>query len=264
MNNIDFTKPGGFPLDTNALDFLQSAFASSINALAALGGSDNYILSGCVVNGSNVSTGWVVINGELLPFAGGIAQTKVLIRENKESVRFQDLIERDVIVTRRVEFGTGTGEILFSSLLPIKNLLTVKTELASIQQALDSFVSVPSGVIVAWSGAITAIPAGWALCNGSAVGIPDLRDRFILGAGGTRIPGAVGGSENVTLDIDHMPSHNHTFRLAENGAGSDALYPAVTDNHTVDKGTASTENVGLGEPFSIMPSFYALAYIIKL
>lgn len=42
----------------------------------------------------------------------------------------------------------------------------------------------PSGVICMWSGATTAIPTGWALCNGSN-GTPDLRDKFVVGAGST-------------------------------------------------------------------------------
>jgi len=40
------------------------------------------------------------------------------------------------------------------------------------------------GIIVLWGGAIVDIPAGWALCDGNA-GRPDLRDKFIVGAGNT-------------------------------------------------------------------------------
>ena len=39
------------------------------------------------------------------------------------------------------------------------------------------------GMIVIWSGLSTAIPAGWALCDGNS-GTPDLRDQFIIGGGG--------------------------------------------------------------------------------
>lgn len=38
------------------------------------------------------------------------------------------------------------------------------------------------GIIVLWWGAIVDIPAGWALCDGAG-GRPDLRDKFIIGAG---------------------------------------------------------------------------------
>ena len=53
--------------------------------------------------------------------------------------------------------------------------------------------SFPVGGIIMWSGTIAAIPTGWALCNGSN-GTPDLRDRFVIGAGSTYAVGATGGS----------------------------------------------------------------------
>lgn len=43
---------------------------------------------------------------------------------------------------------------------------------------------IPTGLICLWSGAADALPAGWALCNGSN-GTPDLRGRFLVGAGGS-------------------------------------------------------------------------------
>lgn len=38
------------------------------------------------------------------------------------------------------------------------------------------------GLICLWSGAIVDIPAGWSLCDGGG-GRPDLRDKFVIGAG---------------------------------------------------------------------------------
>jgi len=40
------------------------------------------------------------------------------------------------------------------------------------------------GIVCLWAGAIVNIPAGWALCDGND-GRPDLRDKFIIGAGNT-------------------------------------------------------------------------------
>jgi hypothetical protein len=39
-----------------------------------------------------------------------------------------------------------------------------------------------SGMIILWSGSVVSIPAGWLLCNGAS-STPDLRDRFVVGAG---------------------------------------------------------------------------------
>lgn len=43
------------------------------------------------------------------------------------------------------------------------------------------------GIICIWGGAIVDIPAGWSLCDGNG-GRPDLRDRFVIGAGSTYNP----------------------------------------------------------------------------
>lgn len=49
---------------------------------------------------------------------------------------------------------------------------------------------IPRGGIIMWSGVMHAWPAGWKLCDGNNAGnttgivIPDLRERFIVGAGG--------------------------------------------------------------------------------
>lgn len=55
-------------------------------------------------------------------------------------------------------------------------------------------------IIVLWSGAIVDIPAGWALCDGNN-NTPDLRDKFIIGAGGAQAPDAEGTS-NVAADAN--------------------------------------------------------------
>lgn len=67
--------------------------------------------------------------------------------------------------------------------------------------------SVPTGFIGLWSGASTAIPSGWLLCDG-ANGTPDLRDRFVVGAGSTYAVGAKGGANTATTATGG--SHTHT------------------------------------------------------
>ena len=71
--------------------------------------------------------------------------------------------------------------------------------------------ALPAGVIVAWSGSQASIPSGWVLCNGSN-STPDLRNRFIVGAGtgSNYTPGNTGGSDSVTLTTAQMPSHTHS------------------------------------------------------
>lgn len=87
---------------------------------------------------------------------------------------------------------------------------------------------VPAGFIGMWSGAINAIPSGWLLCNGSN-GTPDLRDRFIVGAGSTYAIGNTGGSATVTLNESQMPSHTHVISATTGAAGAHTHTATVTD-----------------------------------
>ena len=105
------------------------------------------------------------------------------------------------------------------------------------QIATTAFVqaALPAGVIVMWSGSIASIPAGWALCNGAG-GTPDLRDRFIVGAGSSYAVGATGGANTVTLDVSQIPSHNHSGTTGnqsnDHTHGGSGTTSSVDINHT--------------------------------
>jgi len=78
-----------------------------------------------------------------------------------------------------------------------------------------------SGMIIIWSGSVANIPTGFVLCNGQN-STPDLRNRFVVGAGSNYNPGDTGGSADATL-----VSHSHTVNNHTHGDGS-----LVVDNHT--------------------------------
>jgi hypothetical protein len=56
----------------------------------------------------------------------------------------------------------------------------------------SSIISVPSGGIIVWSGAVNAVPTGYLLCNGQN-GTPNLQNSFVVGAGNTYGVSAIGG-----------------------------------------------------------------------
>ncbi|MFN0191868.1 MAG: hypothetical protein ACKVP5_07800 [Aestuariivirga sp.] len=90
-------------------------------------------------------------------------------------------------------------------------------EYISISESLGRDTSpVPRGAILMWSGSFDNIPLGWGLCNG-ALGTPDLRDRFIVAAGGTYEPGAQGGQDAVQLGVQQMPKHTHDGQVQGTG-----------------------------------------------
>jgi len=82
-------------------------------------------------------------------------------------------------------------------------------------QTLNGLGVTPIGGIIMWSGSIP--PSGWALCDGqlvSGVQTPDLRGRFVVGAGAgdgltARTPGQTGGEEMHTTTLVELPAHDH-------------------------------------------------------
>lgn len=149
---------------------------------------------------------------------------------------------------------------------------------------------VPTGAIVMWSGALDAIPDGWTLCDGSD-GTPDLRDRFVLGAGVGEEPGSSGGAHSITLTEEQLASHTHPITIASAGQHShtfarpasvfhpllglafaiaDVIWsPHATDHpQTSASGAhvhaASAGSIGNSAPIDNRPAFFELAFIMKL
>lgn len=130
-------------------------------------------------------------------------------------------------------------------------------------KALDTGSSVPSGSIIPWYGNQADIPDGFALCNGSN-GTPDLRDRFIVGAGSSYSLRATGGANTVTLTVEQMPSHSHSFYSGRYGSSPysvscNAHSPGGLLDHQL-----STYSAGGNQAHENRPPFYALYYIMKL
>lgn len=72
----------------------------------------------------------------------------------------------------------------------------------------------PVGTILPYVGDLSKIPHGWFLCDGSN-GTPDLRDRFITGAGLSYNLHDIGGENYHQLNINEMPAHNHWSGVAD-------------------------------------------------
>lgn len=68
--------------------------------------------------------------------------------------------------------------------------------------------SIPKGTILPWYGKSSDIPEGFALCDGTK-GTPDLRNRFLVGAGSNYALGDTGGEDRVTLTGTQIGNHYH-------------------------------------------------------
>ena len=138
----------------------------------------------------------------------------------------------------------------------------------------------PVGAIVLWSGAANAIPSGWHLCDGTS-GTPDLRGRFVVGAGGSYTAGNTGGAASVALTEAQMPGHTHTcteFSIPLSNStyyiDEDAVYhtangPQRVMRVTGTKGSSTIPNItlseaGSGSAHENRPPYYALCYIMKV
>ena len=118
---------------------------------------------------------------------------------------------------------------------------------------------IPSGGIMIWSGNISSIPSGWVLCDGNN-STPDLRDRFVAGAGNSYAVNATGGKNTHTLTESEIPSHNHSVT---GGSASDwgNLFPE-NDSRDDDR-QHSTNSTGGDSAHENRPQYHALAYIMK-
>ena len=134
----------------------------------------------------------------------------------------------------------------------------------------ESASAIPSLVIVIWSGAISAIPTGWVICDGNN-STPNLTDRFVIHAssdsGATYDVGDTAGSTSTsahTLATSEIPAHTHNlpFGDANNNAGSSTGSPQGLIN-SATPATTSTGGGGSHTHTASLPPYYALAYIMK-
>lgn len=113
-----------------------------------------------------------------------------------------------------------------------------------------------TNMIVLWNGLSSSVPAGWHICDGTN-GTPDLRDRFVVGAGNTYAYGNTGNANTGSTDpsggitvaghaltIAEMPVHNHTF-----WTGGYGFHSAVSGGYSSLINGGSQQNVWpTGEP----------------
>lgn len=159
-------------------------------------------------------------------------------------------------------------------LAPTATAATNTTQLATTEFVTTAVTaSFPSGGIIIWSGSSASIPTGWYLCNGSN-STPDLRDRFVVGAGSTYAVNATGGStDSIVVSHTHTatvtdPGHNHTVTASSSppyNAGGNAVFgPATNTTSTATTGiSVAVSTTGVTGVNANLPPYFALCYIMK-
>lgn len=141
-----------------------------------------------------------------------------------------------------------------------------------LQSASAAVSPVPTGTILLWSGSLGSIPSGYVLCDGTN-STPDLRDRFIVGAGSTYAVGATGGTADAIV-VSHThaitdPGHLHTIPVTGPdvfGGGPynyNADFGVGTSNTSTATTSISINTAGTSGTNQNLPPYYALAYIMK-
>jgi microcystin-dependent protein len=144
-------------------------------------------------------------------------------------------------------------------------VLSPRQQIASAGYSImsENASSIPRGVITMWSGTIANIPTGWQLCDGTN-GTPDLRNRFIIGAGATYGVAVTGGEAAHALTEAEMPSHTHTINTYMLNAIHTPTRVTCYDTGVSSGGASTTNPTGGGAAHNNLPPYFALAYIMKL
>jgi hypothetical protein len=126
---------------------------------------------------------------------------------------------------------TATG---FKSLGPFGDISTPNLTNIGEVPATTAYVHsvLPKGSIIMWSGILETIPSGWALCDGNLGAsingqpIPDLRDRFVMGAGNIYDVLITGGTRTLT----NVPMHSHAISGSTSANNVGHTHGGITAN----------------------------------
>lgn len=294
-HNIDFTELGGFPLTQDTMEFIQKSYNDVLGVFTGIAGK-YIILTGLTeTTPNNFTNGWVIVDGEIVPFVGGIGQPSVVVTQTTENYTFRDNSVHPVIIQRVAGFAVSGGTPFTSfvrlSLTGLKTYIdtvnvTANTALTIANTALAGTIS--PGMILMWSGNPASVPTGWRLCDGLD-GRPNLKGKFIVGFSattGTYTMGATGGAASIQLATNQMPTHTHTISDPGHNHANGAFQYLLQSNgvntiHDVDstsgepnlvsKGAIASKTTGitLGNAGGNIahenrPPYYTLAYIIKV
>jgi hypothetical protein len=271
MNSFNFIQTGGFPMDVNVLDQMQTAYRL-YNGLGALAG-DIAIIKGCTLTGSTVSDGVVYINGEVLEFRTGIVDTNVIIVQEAQSKEFENGSANEVYYTRYATFGVGTTFYPWASFkraFPttlIAEELEKKVNTTTLEGVVKRLgelekknaVFQTGGGMLFWNKAANLIPPGWRE-------VVDWRGRMPVGFDSTQAEfnamGKSGGSKDKTLSVNEMPSHSHTITGKLPKLQNDIDRGGGTSKFSLDDiANGSTDNAGGGQSFSIMNPYRVVIFI---
>lgn len=301
MDKVNLLLSEKFPMYVEGLNMIQEA--AFMSAKSMLIGGNNYILDGCLLDeNNNVSNGYIVVNGEILPFVGGELKPRFSIVETRKTIHALG-VEYPEAYTFRVAQFANNGAFNWSDFEPIQTN-------NQLYQLIKDITGDPAGTIKEWAGMVAKIPKNYMLCDGRELSItayPELFDNLGTMYGGDgvnsfKLPnmqglfsvgydnskndynqiGKTGGEEKHKLTADEIPAHNHTDnvyfnKLSARAGDIDATNtPSGLDPNTPDAEyrvggmttqqwkDATIKNVGEDKPHENRPPYIVVAKIIKV
>lgn len=190
MQTLHFTT-GGYPLSIETLQYMQECWTNIYRALSAITGSGDFVVSGIQDEHGNTNLntpGWIVLNGELLPYVSGKGCTlhACIIEDITLNVGYENG-ETHTAVTRRYATthnvipanavysvswnNVDTDNIRMRNILALSNqkvnntdfdvalsrIATLEQQIAALGGSADANFDalqqqlVPRGAIIAWS-----------------------------------------------------------------------------------------------------------------
>lgn len=163
---------------------------------------------------------------------------------------------------------------------------------------------VSTGSMFVWPGELTNIPNGALLCNGQAVSrsqfsdlfgiigvtygagdgfttfnLPNVQDKVVIGASGTKPVGSSGGNNSIVLQESQLPEitpvvddpgHAHGQQIFNNNVAGAAGSQGSSVANNTSVGTTDTATTGItiepfgsGDPIDITPAYLALPWLIQ-
>lgn len=255
MNKSNFILTGGYPLKSERLQELQTAY-SIFNSLGALAGNLT-VISGCVLTGTVVGNGFVYIDGEVIEFreADGTGTPDVIIIEEAVMRAFKNGVIKQVHTIRYATFGTAATSWSWSDFKRLDPIVSMMERLGTLEKKTAVFQS--GGGMVFWNKPAAEIPAGWQE-------VVDWRGRMPVGFDGMQPEfntiGKMGGSKSKTLSINEIPEHDHqTDPLAGINGGIGSVRAEPWEG--VAGGGGKTGKSGNGQQFSIMNPYRTVLFI---
>jgi len=194
-----------------------------------------------------------------------------------------DNIRTNAVTTSKIQDDAVTTDKLADSInTTIDNKADIGSELSIFNNNNTNYITLAqadaglfaTGMIMMFTG--STAPTGWVFCDNSAeaqaAGAPDLRDRFIVGAGNTYSSGATGGSADAVLvEHRHLPTTGG-FSTTEATGTTIAVNNVDVGNYGVGSSGNGLgplgnrhfmQSEGVSGTNKNLPPYYALAYIMK-